>query len=306
MSWFPLWGRAKRLDELQAKLMEGQHELRVARDRLSDEIRASTQRGYEQGHKAATEQVRREEAQLRDELDRALHTEIQKIESSELFRNPRPDGTMAVWSSYHWPEGKPFGGTSHRLFTTPLGIFGQGFPRPLSGVDTNAVESGRLPHPMHVRGMLVELWGSEADRKAVRQHAFLSYDSYTENWKLQRLCTIGMMGWHAKYKSNSVPPIDLECDVLEWSSWPEGIADIDNETSFSLLVVFDPEMPRLSAPLTIRVVLLGTELPEEKLKAKRDAASKKSWDSLMSAAPDVVVDLERRVAALEQQKGEVA
>ncbi len=90
------------------------------------------------------------------------------------------EGTM--WSSYNFVAGSSLVHTQTRVFSTPLGQYGEGYDRALSSTETNMTEGGRVPSGLAftVKGVMVEFMGltgvfdCQADKYA--QHCMLSWE----------------------------------------------------------------------------------------------------------------------------------
>lgn len=52
----------------------------------------------------------------------------------------------SLWSTYRYAHGAALADTDNRVFTTQMGMTGQGFTVPLTISETNATENGRIPN----------------------------------------------------------------------------------------------------------------------------------------------------------------
>ena len=127
-------------------------------------------------------------------------------QSKQLFRY----GEQALWST-QFLATVALADTSHRLFTSPLGMVGQGFTRALSIGETNIKEGGRIPNGVayDVFGVSCHIMAISADNdNAGADWDRLIYEQeMTQN--LQNVMNNGVLQWDFTQTRVDIAPLNL-------------------------------------------------------------------------------------------------
>lgn len=102
-----------------------------------------------------------------------------------------------LWSTFYFANAAALASTSNRLFSTPIGQQGQGFPAQLTQAETNLREAGRVPSgfAFTVKSVAVEL-------------------KYDDNWGVVRTDILntqmyGVVSWSFLNTDIEIAPIQL-------------------------------------------------------------------------------------------------
>ena len=165
---------------------------------------------------------------------------------------------VAFWSTYRFDEGMDMSHMNCRLFSTPLGLVGQGFAGPHSRGETNLKESGRTGLEQAVvfhHASWTPCWDADEDLGPLELLALTGYDSPEESYN--RFWHHGMMAWETVTASFSLGPV-LAAET------PVVIAVRPHET-FSAMVCFGADTPPVPKGCRLRMALMGVAVDEKHL-----------------------------------------
>jgi hypothetical protein len=184
------------------------------------------------------------------ELDLLEHVKRMEKRLEELLNEPdswlkaikeldtKPSSDVVVWSTYLLSGAIEYG--SFRLFTTPLGMQGQGFTVGLTRAETNLREGGRIPgmYCLDVTHVGVELFGDTEDVEAVRQS--------------------GTLAWNFVQTEVDIGPLSAFLSENEKRGFLAINRTLPANTCFCVNLNIGGRMPSLKRELRIRVSLLCT------------------------------------------------
>lgn len=194
-----------------------------------------------------------------------LEAELERFRLDEKLRpitSPDPvGGNFYLWSTYRFMQGDVLSYTEVKLFTTPLGMAGQGTTSELTYTDTNLKEGGRLGGPgVQVRGLVVDfLGGSSQDIMGLRETGVLS-------WNFHQIrvdqAPLGALSWDTAGRRGILrlgSPEDYEIpsaqgNLIRFTN--QGVY-LPSSTSFALLLRCGRKDRALDQSMAVRVTLVS-------------------------------------------------
>ena len=182
---------------------------------------------------------------------------------------------VCLWSTFFFPQGSEVENRDFRLFTCPLGQFGQGFDRCLTRGETNLMESGSHGHPNEVVFYSLRwtpAWAAEEELGPMEQLARTGMD--TPELRFSRF-------WHHS-------SVSLETNQTQMMAAP-GLREhvpliwhIPQWDRLAVTVHFGSDAPVLPEDCRLRATLLGLAVREHEVDDVKKAIGKRYMNLEMS------------------------
>ena len=132
---------------------------------------------------------------------------VPQQQPSNLFRF----GEITLYSTHAFPASTPLSNTSSRVFSTQLGVRGQGFGRVHSKAETNLKEGGRIPtgQAYDVYGVACQIMAGDATAGMTGSIDEPFNDSVASVAGLQNIVNNGTISWDFTQTTVDICPIML-------------------------------------------------------------------------------------------------